>query len=70
MTLESVDNVGRHRIAKVLLAGHAMNVIVPEGQALSSSDHRVVFDVQRCGIYADDHRMEANPVGQGLRHDY
>ncbi|MEM7257672.1 MAG: ABC transporter ATP-binding protein [Pseudomonadota bacterium] len=70
VSIDSVDNVGRHRIAKVRLAGHAMNVIVPEGEALASTDHRVVFDAQRCGIYANDHRIDAVIAGQESRHDY
>lgn len=70
VTIEAVDNVGRHRIAKVRLADHSMNIIVPEGEALSSTDHRVVFDAQRCGIYANDHRIHAVIDGQESRHDY
>ena len=68
--VESVDNVGRHQIAKESLAGHSMNVIVPEGQVLAASDHQVIFDPQRCGIYADDHRLESAVASQGMRHDY
>lgn len=70
VTLDSVDNVGRHRIAKVRLADHSMNVIVPEGQVLSATDHTVVFDKHRCGIYANDHRLDAAFPGQGMRRDY
>ncbi len=70
VSIESVDDVGRHRIAKVLLGGHAMNVIVPEGQLIASTDHRVALDPQRCAIYANDHRIDAADIKQGLRHDY
>lgn len=70
VSIESVDNVGRHRIAKVRLAGYPLNVIVPEGQALSSTDHKVVFDPHRCGIYVNDHRLDAVFGGQGMRYDY
>ncbi len=70
VSLDSVDDVGRHRIAKVQLAGHSMNVIVPEGQLIASTDHRVVLDPRRCAIYADDHRIDATDINQGLRHDY
>ncbi len=70
VTLESVDNVGRHRIAKVRLAEHAMNVIVPEGQVLAASDHKIVFDSERCGIYANDRRLDAAFAGRGFRLDY
>ena len=70
VSIESVDNVGRHRIAKVRLAGHALNVIVPEGQVLSATDHQIEFDAKRCGIYVDDHRLDAAFAGTGMRYDY
>ncbi len=70
VSIESIDNVGRHRIAKVRLAGNPMNVIVPEGEMLSSTDHQIVFDAQRCGIYVNDHRLDAAFAGQGKRYDY
>lgn len=58
VTIEAVDDVGRHRIAKVRLDGHLLNIIVPEGQEIAATDHRVVFDPDKCGIYADDHRLQ------------
>ncbi len=54
--IESVDDVGRHRIAKVRLGDYQLNIIVPEGQELSATDHRIVIDADRCGIYVNDHR--------------
>ncbi len=70
VSIESVNNVGRHRIAKVRLSDLSMNIIVPEGQALAATDHRVVFDAQRCGVYADDHRINPTEDSRGFRHDY
>lgn len=58
VTIEAVDDVGRHRIAKVRLDGHLLNIIVPEGQEIAATDHRVVFDSKRCGIYANDRRLQ------------
>jgi glycerol transport system ATP-binding protein len=57
VVVDSIDDVGRHRIAKVRLAEHALNVIVPEGQGLAATDHQIVFDPERCGIYVNDHRV-------------
>lgn len=59
VTIETVDDVGRHRIVKVRLADHLLNVIVPEGQELAASDHHIAFDSDKCGIYANDHRLAA-----------
>ena len=69
--LETVDDVGRHRIAKVRLADYPVNVIVPEGVLLAASDHRLVFNADKCSIYADDHRLESNVIVTGRRsHGY
>lgn len=62
VTIESIDDVGRHRIAKARLADHALNVIVPEGVALAASDHKVIFNAEKCGIYANDHRLDSNVI--------
>jgi len=60
VAVESVDDVGRHRIVKARLADHLINVIVPEGVELAATDHRVIFDAKMCGIYADDHRVDSD----------
>ncbi len=58
VTIDAVDDVGRHRIAKVRLGGHLLNVIVPEGQEIGATDHRVVLDSNKIGIYVNDHRLQ------------
>lgn len=70
VSIESIDDVGRYRIATVRLARYPLKVIVPEGQALESTDHHVVFDPKYCGIYADNYRINAIFEYQGLRCDY
>lgn len=72
VTVVTVDDVGRHRIVKVRLAEHELNVIVPEGRALPDN-LAVLFDTERCGVYADAHLLE--PEGSdnlivGYRDDY
>lgn len=58
VSIDSVDDVGRHRIAKIALEGHGLNVVVPEGVELPAFNPAVVFDPTRSGIFADDHRLE------------
>jgi glycerol transport system ATP-binding protein len=70
VTIDSIDNVGRYRIAKVRLADLSMNVMVAEGQTLAATDHRIIFDSQRCGVYVDDHRLEPLAGSRELRRDY
>jgi glycerol transport system ATP-binding protein len=65
VTIDAIDDVGRHRIAKVRLAEHPLNIIVPEGQALSADNHQIVFDAERCGIYVDDHRVSGTTERRG-----
>ncbi len=72
VSLVSVDDVGRHRIVKVRLAQHEMNVIVPEGRALPDK-LAVVFDAERCGVYANSHLLEPEDFDNqvvGYRDDY
>ncbi|MBX2837420.1 MAG: ABC transporter ATP-binding protein [Gammaproteobacteria bacterium] len=60
VSIEAVDDVGRHRIAKVLLGEHPLNIIVPEGETLPTFDPAIVCDPTRCSVYANDHRLEGS----------
>ena len=59
VTLDGVDDVGRHRIAKVRINDKPLNVIVPEGQVLPTFDLKIVCDPNRSSLYVDDHRLPA-----------
>jgi len=65
VVLDSMDDVGRHRIAKVRIADHSLHVIVPQGHSLAATDHRIVFDEKKCGIYVDDHRLRSVGLAPG-----
>jgi len=66
VTIESIDNVGRHRIAKVHLADHPLSIILEEGQQVPTFNVGIVCDPIRSGIYANDHRIEGNALsGEG-----
>lgn len=66
VTIESVDDIGRHRIAKVRLAEHSLNIMLEEGHELPSHNIGIVCDPKRSGIYANEHRLDGSAVnGEG-----
>jgi glycerol transport system ATP-binding protein len=52
-----IDDLGRTRIARVLLGGHALAVTAPDGIAAEGDEAAVSFDAARINIYADGHRI-------------
>lgn len=48
-----IDDVGRHRIVKAMLADHLLNVYVPEGEPIAEQGLRVVFDPKSTHVYSD-----------------
>lgn len=57
--VERIDDLGRFRIAHVVLDGYRMAVTVPDHMASPPSDASVVFDKTRIGIFADARRLPA-----------
>ncbi len=55
--LRRVEDVGRHRIIRGFVAGHAVNVIAPEGLPVGPSLTHVSFTPDRINVYADDWRV-------------
>jgi len=62
VSIDTIDNVGRHRIAKVRLNDHPLNILLPEGQEIPGYNIAIVCDPVRSSIYANDHRLEGEPV--------
>jgi len=60
VTIESIDNVGRHRIAKTRLGDHPLNIVLEEGEQVPTYNVGVVCDPIHSGIYANNHRLEGN----------
>lgn len=58
VTVEKIDDIGRHRVAKVQLAGHNINIVIAEGEPDPGVDARIVFDPEYINIYADDRRLQ------------
>ena len=51
-----VEDVGRHRLVRGEVLGHALNVVVPEGMPVDGLP-QVSFDPARINVYADDWRV-------------
>ncbi|WP_404385212.1 ABC transporter ATP-binding protein [Caenispirillum salinarum] len=55
VSVERVDDIGRHRIVKARLDGIPFSALMPEGAEIPSEDARVRFDSAAVNLYVDDH---------------
>jgi glycerol transport system ATP-binding protein len=55
-----VDDIGRHRIAHVELAGVPLNVMAGEDAEITGEEARILFDPAQVHIYADGHLVEGS----------
>ncbi len=58
VSIERVEDVGRHRIVRATLSGTPISVVMPEGPPLGPDMTRVVFDPAHVNVYRDDWRLE------------
>lgn len=56
----SVEDIGRHRIARATLQGHPLDIIVPEQQPIPA-EARVAFDSDRINIYQNSRLVSWEP---------
>ena len=54
-TVETIEDLGRHKIVRVAYAGHSLAVLVPENQPVSPGPTGLVFDPARTLVYRDSH---------------
>jgi glycerol transport system ATP-binding protein len=52
-----IDNIGRYKIARVDLGGHALNVVAPEDARLDGAQARITFSPRHTHIYLDGHLL-------------
>ncbi len=57
-TVQSVEDLGRHRIVRVEVAGQGVTVLMPEGKPIPSGTARLVFDPKHTLFYRDDYLVE------------
>ena len=62
VTVKRIEDVGRHRIARLDFEGQALNAILPEGLALPAGDLRAQFDPGAVSVYVDDWRVAPTDV--------
>lgn len=63
-TIDRIEDVGRHRIVRLSVAGASLNAIVSEEQAIPTTDVGVSFDPARVSVYVDDWRVAPQGVTQ------
>ncbi|RLQ87742.1 ABC transporter ATP-binding protein [Notoacmeibacter ruber] len=62
VTIDRVEDVGRHRLVRTTMQGRPINIIASEGGPVPSENARITFDPSRINIYADDWRVEGRAV--------
>lgn len=56
--LQSVEDIGRYRIARARLGDREIAVMCGEREEIPADGLQIVFDPQRVNVYADGHRVE------------
>ncbi len=57
-----VEDVGRHKIIRLDVAGHTVSAIAGEGARIPEDAERIIFDPAGINVYADDWRV--SPQGE------
>ncbi|WP_102108318.1 ABC transporter ATP-binding protein [Oceaniglobus roseus] len=60
VTVNRVEDVGRHKIIRATFFGHDINLVAGEDQQVPADGARVEFEPERVNVYSDDWRV----VGQ------
>jgi len=53
--IDSVEDLGRHKIVRLTFEGHAVAVLVPEGDTVPTGKTGLMFDPMRTLVYCDSH---------------
>ena len=54
VSIERIEDVGRHRVVRARLFGQPINAIAPEGAAISANMTQVAFEPGHINVYVDD----------------
>jgi glycerol transport system ATP-binding protein len=58
VTVQRVEDVGRHRIIRATALGHALNAIAPEGTEIATGGGRAIFDPAHINVYSENWRVK------------
>ncbi|SHF53406.1 carbohydrate ABC transporter ATP-binding protein, CUT1 family [Loktanella atrilutea] len=56
-SIKRVEDVGRHKIIRLDVAGREVNAVAAEGEAIAADATRIVFAPEGINVYADDWRI-------------
>ena len=56
--IKRIEDIGRHKIARADLAGHEVNVIVPEGDSITHEHTHLSLDASKINVYSNDWLVE------------
>lgn len=65
VTINRVEDVGRHKIIRTDFAGHEINIIAGEDEEIGADMTRVTFDPAQVNVYVDDWRCAPVRVTAG-----
>lgn len=60
--IRRVEDVGRHKIVRAELFGSEINLVVPEGQNISSDMNQITFDQDQINIYVNEWRIDGKAI--------
>jgi len=62
ITVRRIEDVGRYKIVRADFYGHDINIMVPEGEAVSPDVDRVSFDMDNVHVYSDSWIVDGEAV--------
>lgn len=62
VSVRKIDDVGRYKVAKVILGETPLNIILPEMTQFTGDKGRITIDISRANIYIDDFLAEGTPL--------
>lgn len=54
-TIQSIEDLGRHKIAKISFQGHSLSALVPEHQSITPGPTGLIFEPERTLVYQNSH---------------
>jgi glycerol transport system ATP-binding protein len=63
MTVQNIENVGKHKIVRGAIGEHGINIIIPENNEIDSDTVFVNFDRKHTMIYSDGALVEGTENG-------
>ena len=66
VTINRVEDVGRHKIVRADFQGTEVNAILPEGAEIGADQTQMIFDPNHTHIYVDDRIIDSDERRAGI----